>query len=162
MSPGEWWIDGDIAIDSGGNLYATWDTQSRHHDTGWLAYSTDHGATWSTPVRVSPNLAKVPHIVQVAGGPTGIAYVAWLTVKRHHGYAEYLRTFGIAHGWLSRPRQISRRFGNTRVWPGDTFGISTISPIQLVLSWGSAIRGAHGTSEIFATRVGVGLPLLTS
>ncbi len=26
MSLAEWWIDGDIALDAGGNLYATWDT----------------------------------------------------------------------------------------------------------------------------------------
>lgn len=158
MSPGEWWIDGDVTIDSGGNLYATWDTQTRRHDIGWLAYSTDHGATWSAPRRISPNVAKVPHIMQVAGGPPGIAYAAWLTVKRHHGYAEYLRTFSIARGWLSKPRRISRRFGATNVWPGDTFGISTLSPTRLMLSWGSAIHGTAGNSEIFVTRVSVGLP----
>jgi hypothetical protein len=29
MSPSEWWIDGDISLDSAGNLYATWDTQGQ-------------------------------------------------------------------------------------------------------------------------------------
>jgi hypothetical protein len=158
MSAGEWWIDGAIGIDAGGTLYATWDTQSRRHDIGWLSYSSDHGATWSAPIRVTPDSAKVPHIVEVAGGPAGIAYVAWLTNRRPYGYAEYLRTFSVTQGWLSAPRQISRRFGNPAIWPGDTFGITTISPTDLELSWGSAVRSAHGNSEIFAVPVSVGLP----
>jgi hypothetical protein len=49
-------IDGDISIDSAGNLYATWDTQGTGpdgsaNDIGWLSYSTDAGATWSAPVQ---------------------------------------------------------------------------------------------------------------
>jgi hypothetical protein len=153
-----WWIDGDIASDAAGNLYATWDTQGRRGDIGWVSYSTDHGATWSIPIRVTPDHTKVPHIVQVAGGAAGIAYVAWLTPLPHHGYGEYLRTFSIANGWLSSPRHISRRFGRPRVWPGDTFGISTVTPTELVLSWGSAIRSSRGNSEIFAAPVVVTLP----
>ena len=158
MSAGEWWIDGAIGIDAAGTLYATWDTQSRRHDVGWLSFSRDHGVSWSAPIRVTPDSAKVPHIVEVAGGPAGIAYVGWLTNSRPHGYAEYLRAFSVARGWLSPPRRISRRFGNPRIWPGDTFGITTISPTQLELSWGSAVRSTHGNSEIFAVPVSVGLP----
>jgi len=33
-----WWINGSIAIDAGGTLYATWDTQpTSSTDTGWLS-----------------------------------------------------------------------------------------------------------------------------
>lgn len=155
MSPGEWWIDGALASDTAGNLYATWDTQTRRHDTGWLSYSTDHGATWSAPRRVTDR-AKVPHIVQASGGAPGIAYVGWLTNRRPWGYAEFLRTFSIGGGWLDQPQRISRHFGNPAVWPGDTFGISTLSPGDVVLSWGSAIRGSHRHSEIFAAPVQLG------
>ena len=28
MSLDEWWIDGTLAVDSAGNLYASWDTQA--------------------------------------------------------------------------------------------------------------------------------------
>jgi hypothetical protein len=153
-----WWIDGSIASDAAGNLYATWDTQGRRNDIGWVSYSTDHGATWSAPTRVTPDHAKVPHIVQVAGGRAGIAYVAWLTPRPHQGYAEYLRTFSIANGWLSPPKRISRHFGRPRVWPGDTFGISSVSPTKVVISWGSAIPSTRGNSEIFAVPISVTLP----
>jgi hypothetical protein len=158
ISSSEWWIDGAISSDAAGNLYATWDTQRRGGDVGWLSYSTDHGARWSNPIRVTADGAKGPHIVQSAGGPPGIAYVGWLAVRRPWGYAEFLRTFSITRGLLSTPRQISRRFGSPRIWPGDTFGIATVSPNRLVLSWGSAIRSTHRNSEIFAVPVSVTLP----
>src|SRR2546430_15238622 len=35
MSLAEWWIDGDIGMDSAGNLYAVWDTQGSGSDIGW-------------------------------------------------------------------------------------------------------------------------------
>lgn len=161
MSAEEWWIDGDIALDGGGNLYATWDTQGfaapgSREDIGWLSYSTDHGQTWSRPVQVPPERLNVPHIVQAVGGVPGVAYVGWLSDSNPLGYAQYLRTFSISRGWLGPPVQVSRQFGSAEVWPGDTFGISLLAPGRLILSWGSAVPGNRGDSEIFAARVGVG------
>ena len=158
ISPREWWIDGALGIDAAGDLYATWDTQGGHGDIGWLSNSTDHGVTWSAPIKVSADGAGIAHIVEVAGGPPGIAYVAWLSDRRPWGYAEFLRAFSIAQGWLSPPRRVSRQYGDPEVWPGDTFGISTLSENEVVLSWGSATRATRRKSEIFATRVAVTLP----
>jgi hypothetical protein len=152
----EWWIDGAIAGDAAGNLYATWDTQGRGQDTGWLSYSTDHGVTWSSPVQVV-RTRQGPNIVQVAGGPAGIAYVAWLS-RRPRGYVEYLRPFSIAQGWRMGPQQVSHRFGNPDIWPGDTFGITALPSNAVMLSWGSALHSTHGNSEIFATRVQLPAP----
>jgi len=146
----EWWIDGALTSDAAGNLYATWDTQGRG-DTGWLSYSSDHGASWSSPVEVT-HTARGPNIVEASGGPAGVAYVGWLS-RRPRGYVQYLRPFSISQGWLSVAGQVSSRAGNPGVWPGDTFGITTPAPGQVVLSWGSAVRGTRGNSEIFATRV---------
>jgi hypothetical protein len=139
-----WWIDGAIGIDAGDNLYATWDTQGKNpdgtaNDIGWFSYSTNHGKNWSTPIRPIPDKLNVPHIIEVVGGANGIAYVAWLSDSDSLGYALYLRTFSIAKGWLTPPVRISKGFGNSGVWPGDTFGISTTNPNRLVLSWGSAV-----------------------
>ena len=157
MSLAEWWIDGAISADSAGNLYITWDTQGVSNDVGWVSYSTDHGARWSAPIRVTPDSDNATHIVEVAGsGRPGVAYVAWLANNAPGGYAEYLRTFSITRGWLSGVRRVSVRYGGSSIWPGDTFGISTWAdhPRQLMLSWGSAVGGSPN-SEIFASSVAV-------
>jgi hypothetical protein len=158
MSLAEWWIDGDIAMDSGGNLYATWDTQGTsgsRDDIGWLSFSADHGQHWSAPVQAPADRFNVPHIMEVTGGASGTVYVGWLSDSNPAGYAEYLRTFSITRGWLSAPVQVSKSFGDSSVWPGDTFGISTLAPGQVALSWGSATPATGKKSQIFATTVGV-------
>jgi hypothetical protein len=162
ISDTEWWIDGDLSTDRAGNLYATWDTQSAsgRSDTGWLSYSVNRGRTWSAPIRVTPDRDNAVHIVQSAGAGPGIADVAWLADNSPHGYATYLRPFSIRHGWLAPVAQISPKYGNRSIWPGDTFGISVL-PGQhragawgpVALSWGSAVGGSKN-SEIYATVVG--------
>ena len=149
MNKSEWWIDGDMSADSAGNLYATWDSQVRGRDIGWLAYSRNQGRTWST-VRVTPDTDNATHIVQVVGGLRGIAYVGWLADNARRGYSLYVREFSIRKGWLSPIVRVSGPvYGNKAVWPGDTFGISTEPPITtgpeagvqpVVVSWGSAAR----------------------
>jgi len=153
MSLAEWWIDGSISSDAAGNLYVTWDTQGLNSDIGWLSCSANHGRTWSAPIRVTPDNDNATHIVQVAGGAPGVAYVGWLADNSPRGYALYLRTFSISRGWLSGPRRISHQYGNSGIWPGDTFGISTGAG-QLQLSWGGAVGGSPN-SEIFAAPVTV-------
>ena len=157
MSLAEWWIDGAVALDADGNLYAVWDTQGSDNDIGWLSYSTDHGQHWSAAIQVPPDQLNVPHVMEVAGGGAGIAYVSFFSSSDPRGYAQYLRTFSITKGWLSAPVQVSSEFGDTSVWPGDTFGISTLSPTDLVLSWGSATPSSAKKSDIFAAHVAVQL-----
>jgi hypothetical protein len=163
MSLSEWWIDGAIGIDAGGNLYATWDTQGTNsdgtaNDIGWLSFSTDQGKRWSAPIQGPPDRLNVPHIMEVVGGGTGIAYVSWLSNSDPRGYAEYLRAFSVTRGWLSDSVRVSAEFGDPSVWPGDTTGISTLSPTELVLSWGSTTPISGKKSDIFATNIGVQLP----
>lgn len=149
----EWWIDGDLSRDSAGNLYATWDTQSASGDIGWLSYSTDQGATWASPVQVTPAGTHAVHIVEVAGGSPGVAYVAWQGDASRAGYATSLRVFSIEKGWLTPAISVSKHFGIASSWPGDTFGIATLpgkDSVRVVLSWGSAI-GARSSSEIYAS-----------
>ena len=158
MSLAEWWIDGAIGIDTGGNLYATWDTQGTNadgspNDVGWLSFSTDHGQRWSTPVQAPLDRLNVPHIMEVAGAGSGIAYVGWLTNANPLGYGAYLRAFSIARGWLSEPVQVSAQFGDSSVWPGDTIGISTLSANDLVMSWGSATPTDGKKADIFAANI---------
>lgn len=163
MSLAEWWIDGDIAIDTDGNLYATWDTQGTNpdesaNDAGWLSYSTDHGAHWSAPIQAPPDRLNVPHIMEVTGGG-GIAYVSWLSDSNPAGYALYLRAFSITRGWLSGPARISTHYGDSAVWPGDTTGLSTLSPTGIVVSWGSDYPDlSRNKAEIYAATIKASLP----
>ena len=64
--------------------------------------------------------------------------------------------FSTKSGWLSPQQQISSEFGDPDVWPGDTTGLSLLSPTQLVLSWGSATPSSGKKSDIFVASVGVG------
>jgi hypothetical protein len=157
LSLPEWWIDGDIATDAAGNLYATWDTQTAQGDIGWLSYSRDGGGTWSPPVRVTPDNTKAPHIVEAAGGSAGIAYIGWQTSASRPGYATYLRPFSIRKGWLGSAVRVSSAYGKVKAWPGDTFGISVLPGrgTRLSLTWGSAV-GASKVSEIWASNVTLG------
>ena len=153
-----WWIDGDLGQDQGGRLYATWDTQTRAGDIGWLASSPPGGTSWSKPVQVTPTHNKALHIVEVLGGPPGTAYVAWQTDGPPAGYATYLRTYSISKGWLGPRIHVSTKFGNRRIWPGDSFGIAHVPGgpgTRLALSWGSAIP-QHKNSQIYAAVVSLG------
>jgi hypothetical protein len=161
MSLAEWWIDGALSSDSVGNLYATWDTQGAS-DVGWMSFSTDHGKHWSDLVRVTPPDGNALHIMEVAGGRAGVAYVSWLT-DAGGAYRLFLRPYSISKGWLVPPILVSNRLGDVKIWPGDTTGISTFSSDQrdasgdmdgtrVVLSWGSAY-GSSGKSAIHAAVV---------
>jgi hypothetical protein len=164
MSLAEWWIDGDIGIDAAGNLYATWDTQGTNpdgsaNDIGWLSFSTDHGARWSAPVQAPADQLGVPHIMEVTGAGSGIAYVSWLSDSNPAGYALFLRAFSITRGWLSAPGQITTDYGSSAVWPGDTTGLSVLSPADVVAGWGSDYTDVSGKqSEIYAANIAAALP----
>jgi len=154
----EWWIDGAIATDSSGVLYATWDTQSASHDVGWLSTSTNGGTTWSTPINVTPLGGTAEQLVEAAGVGKGLADVAWQT-PTPKGYATFVRPFSAKSGWLTKGAlRVSTAYGSAKVWPGDTFGIealpigtSTSHGRPIVLSWGSANNGR--TSEIYSSVV---------
>jgi hypothetical protein len=70
------------------------------------------------------------------------------------GYATYLRPFSIREGWLGPAIRVSAKYGNAKVWPGDTFGISVLPcpGTRLSLTWGST-TGTSKVSEIYAADV---------
>jgi len=144
-----WWIDGDLAADPAGNLYAGWDTQRGNRDTAWLAWSSDGGAHWSAPLRVASS--RTEHLVEVAAAGRGNVYVAWQTPVRGRGYATFVRRLAVGNGWTGPAKRISLRYGNAKIWPGDTFGLS-IKGGSAVVSWGSA-PGRTRTAEIYASRI---------
>lgn len=150
------WIDAALSIDAAGTLYAAWDTQRPGGDIGWLAFSADHGLTWSAPRRVTPDHDSAEHIMAVAGGAADVAYLAWLSDDSPGGFALYARQFSVRSGRKTAPVRVSGKFGNPNVWPGDTIGISALphGPGQVMVSWGSAVAGQ--TSQIWAALVALG------
>jgi hypothetical protein len=62
-------------VDASGGVYAGW---SDGHDV-WIAASTDHGATWAAPFRVSQDGPALQSSVEpwLAAGGTGDVGVAW-------------------------------------------------------------------------------------
>jgi hypothetical protein len=143
----EWWIDGALALDPAGNLYASWDTQRGGRDTAWLSWSRSGGKRWSAPLRVAGSRSE--HLIEVAAAGTRDLYVGWQTPVRSKGYATFLRRLAVGKGWTGPARRISRGYGDPRVWPGDTFGLSTHGGAAVV-SWGSAL-GRSRSSQIYAT-----------
>jgi hypothetical protein len=104
--------------------------------------------------------------VQVLGGRGRVAYVGMLTDGVHCAkapcYAQYLRAFSPGRGWLTPLTSISTVRGNSRVWPGDTIGMSLYpggppGDQRVAVSWGSAIGGRNAISQIRAVVVR-GLP----
>ena len=142
----EWWIDGSLAVDRAGTLYAGWDTQRGSRDTAWLAWSTNGGRRWSAPVRVASS--RTEHLTEIApAGPRNV-YVAWQTVVPGKGYATFLRRYAVGSGWTGPAKRMSPAYGKPKIWPGDTFGLSSKGGAA-ILSWGSAIKG-HVSSEIYS------------
>jgi hypothetical protein len=129
---------------------------------------------WNTPSGESlqMNPAARPSMAEIVGPTQGYApqpagtrangfrprrsrHVSFFSSADPRGYADYLRTFSVTRGWLGAPVQVSPEFGDTSVWPGDTFGISTLSLGHVVLSWGSATPSSGKKSDIFSANVAV-------
>jgi BNR repeat-like domain len=144
----DWWIDGSLALDPAGILYAAWDTQQGSRDTAWLAWSKDGGRHWSQPLRAAAGNSG--HLTEVAAAGRGNVYVGWQTIVHGKGYATFLRRFSLGQGWTGPAARVSPAYGDRTVWPGDTFGLSTKSGSAL-LSWGSAIHGRSASDIYFST-----------
>jgi hypothetical protein len=144
-----WWIDGFLAVDRAGVLYASWDTQRQGRDTAWLAWSTNGGKRWSSPVRVASS--RTEHLTQVAPAGRRNVYVGWQTVIRGKGYATFLRRYSLGRGWTGPAKLVSPTYGKPQIWPGDTFGLTARNGVALV-SWGSAVKGRPASDIYFTQR----------
>jgi hypothetical protein len=145
----EWWIDGSLAVGRGATLYVSWDTQRGSRDTAWLAWSTSRGRRWSPPLRVASSPSE--HLIEVAAAGRHDVYAAWQTPVPGKGYATFVRRLSVGRGWTTPAARVSPAYGNPRIWPGDTFGLSTRKG-SAILSWGSATN-ARTLSEIYSATI---------
>lgn len=135
-----WWIEGTIAISSSGTLYAAWDVQTDQGDIGFVRYSTDNGVTWSDMIRVTPDVDNAAHIMQVAPGDNGIAYVGWLTNNSAGGaWGVYIASLDTSTNTVSAPVTVSSMLGDPAWWPGDTLGMAYLGGGKVSVSWGAQV-----------------------
>jgi hypothetical protein len=75
---------GITTVDDAGNAYAAWSTWTRRGCSVFYGVSTDRGASWSKPVRVSsgPGCATFPWIDATARGRVAIAYYQTPTTRQ--------------------------------------------------------------------------------
>ncbi len=155
-----WWIDGAIARDASGTLYATFDAQNGTNDTAYVALSQDLGTTWSAPIPLNPDVDSAPHIMaEAAGGGNGTAYLAWMSNNSTSGWSVFEAVLSGNGTVLSGPTVLSDQFGTDGYWVGDTIGVSYLGRGEVAVSWTYAVT-LNGTlaSQIFSATVGEPLP----
>jgi BNR/Asp-box repeat len=136
ISSSTWWIDACLAVGPKGVIYATYDSQLPSQDIGWLLCSTDHGKTWSHPIRITTSSTGAIHIIQVAVGPDGTAYVGWITNDSSRGWSGYISTYSIAEKELFGPVRVNTYYDLPLVWPGDTIGLVALGHDRAAMAWG--------------------------
>jgi hypothetical protein len=157
----DWWINGALARDSSGTLYATFDAPSGGYDSAWATVSRSDGATWSAPIALNPDTDSAPHILaEGAGGENGTAYVVWMSNNSTSGWSFFEATLGNNGSSLSSPIRVSDQFGLNGVWTGDTVGASYLGGGRVAVSFGlaEAQQGGSPYSQIYAAVLGVALP----
>ncbi len=162
LLPTVWWIDGDIAEDAGGTLYATYDSQSGGTDTAFVTTSVDGGSTWSTPLRINPDVDTAVHaLVGVAGGSAGTAFLAWMANNSSLGWATFEAPLTVAPNGssLGPVTRLSSLYGIPGEWIGDTLGVSWMGGNASAVSWsyGVDLNGTNA-SQVFASVLGIAPP----
>jgi hypothetical protein len=154
-----WWINGALARDPTGTLYATFDTQDPTSDTAWVATSVDGGASW-TSVRVNPDVDSAAHLmVTAAMGESGSAYVAWLSNNSSAGWSAYEVPVGGNGSFLGPITLVSESFGVPGYWIGDTLGISYLGQGSVAVSWSYGVnQSGVVSSQVFEAVVAQSLP----
>ena len=143
-----WWIEGTLAIGHDGTLYAAWDVQTDQGDIGFVRYSKDEGVTWSTMIRATPDVNNAAHIMQVAAGEDGIAYVGWLTNNTSSGaWGVYVGVLSTSTNTVTQVVSVSPRLGDPSQWPGDTLGMGYLGGGKVSLAWGADLISTSGPSN---------------
>jgi hypothetical protein len=154
-----WWINGQLARDASGTLYATFDAPGVGIDTAYAVVSRSDGLTWSAPIALESDASPfVQALVGVGGGPNGTAYVAWMTNNSSGSWRTYEAELSGNGSSLSAPFLVSDQVGAPLDWVGDTLGVSDLGGGAVAVSWSYGAPGSPG-SEVYAAVVGESVPL---
>src|SRR6266851_1384038 len=127
-----------------------------------FARSADGGRTWSAPVDLpgtGSNINTWDPALAVA--PDGTVYASFMLSRNGQYYPVVDASFdhGATFSQSSSLIPISADYGSSAVWPGDTTGLSVLSPTDVVASWGSDYPDVSGKqAEIYAASVAATLP----
>ena len=155
QTPTEWWIDGSIARDQRGVLYASFDTQSSGQNNAWLSYSLNDGKTWSHADLLGTSVSGGTMNIEaeVSGATSHRVYVAFVQIDPSggwHVYAQVVKVSTLKKAFISSPLLISNQTGISGIWGGDTIGISSLGKNKVAISFGYGIYvGGSPLSEIF-------------
>ncbi|MHB1907689.1 MAG: sialidase family protein [Nitrososphaerales archaeon] len=150
VSQTAWWIDGSIARDESGNLYATFDTPNTTSDNAWISISSNGGQSWSNPVELyhSPD-SSANIIAEVTSDQASSAYVTWMS-NSSLGLQAMFQVFSNNGSAISPPIVVSKR-GFNGIWGGDTSGIAPLNDSGVALSYGLGVDyNGNNVSEIFS------------
>jgi hypothetical protein len=134
-SDSESWLDGHLAVSSGGIYYAAYDSQAPGGDLGWLVYSTNGGRSWSTPVEVTTNTTAA-HLMAVVAGPASVAYVGWAANDSSLGWSGWVAKFAVATHYLSPAVRVNSLYSLPGSYIGDTVAETYVGHSTVSMAWG--------------------------
>jgi hypothetical protein len=163
LSPDSVEIQGSETVGTNGTLYVVYESQFPMREIGWLLYSSNHGRTWSVPLRVFTGRYThrgpdgTPAMMQVVASPGRLVYVGYVWNNTAHGtWNAHLRIFDPSNGTFSAPILVSTYVGANAVFPGTMIGLAELGAhhVSLALGVGVSVNGTL-TDTIFnvVTRV---------
>jgi hypothetical protein len=146
LSPVSVEIQGSETVASNGTLYVVYESQFPTHEVGWLLSSSDHGRTWSAPLRVFTGRYThrgpdgTPAMMQVVSSVGPLVYVGYVWNNSANGTWEaHLRVLDPRTGNLSAPILVSTYVGANAIFPGTMIGLAQLDRHHVSLATGVGV-----------------------
>lgn len=81
-------------------LYVAWDRNTSTNQILYVSYSSDHGQTWSAPIKVNDGTSKFERVIYAfpAVAPNGTVYVLWLDYAKNKIFIDKSTNGGVSWG----------------------------------------------------------------
>lgn len=134
------WVDGTLALDPNGTLYAAFDATNGSADDAYVAASLDNGTTWSAALRVSGATDSADHgLVTIAAATNGTALVAWLSNNSSAGWRLFGATLAGDGSAATSPTLLSNATGLPTLPTGATLGVVDLGQGAFGIAWSFGI-----------------------
>lgn len=84
-----------------GRIYVSWDRNIANNQILYIAYSADHGATWSSPIKVNDGTSKFERVIgayPAVDQNTGVVYDSWHDYAKNIIYVDKSNNGGVSWG----------------------------------------------------------------